>query len=85
MTAKVSDLTVESSIVDNIQQSYDPLTQTMVMDDHNTEILQHDMDDDPLVAIKAQSDPDTMYHHQAMKQSDHKLFQKAMEKKYKIK
>ena len=71
MTAKVSDLTVESSEVDNIQQSYDPLTQTMVMNDHNTEILHHDMVGDPLVAMKAQSDPDTMYHHQAMLQWQH--------------
>ena len=79
-TAKVSDLTVESSMVDNIQQSYDPLTQTMVRNDHNTEILHYELIDDPLIAMKAQSDPDTMYHHQAMKQSDHKQFQNAMEK-----
>ena len=37
-------------------------------------------DDDPILAMKAQSDPDMMYHRQAMKQSDHQLFKKAMEK-----
>ena len=64
MSSTVSDLTVESSMVDNLHTSYDPLIQTMVIDNQNTEIFQNEMnDDDPIIAIKAQSDPDTMYHH----------------------
>ena len=81
MTSTVSDLTAESSIVNNIHTSYDLLIQTMVVDDQTTEILQNEMnDDDPIIAMKAQSDPYTMYHHQAMKQSDHQLFAEAMDK-----
>lgn len=30
--------------------------------------------------MKAQSDPDTMYHHQAMRQPDHEKFAAAIEK-----
>ena len=30
--------------------------------------------------MKAQSDPDTMYHHQAMREPDHKHFIAAMDK-----
>jgi hypothetical protein len=33
-----------------------------------------------LLAYKASTDPDTMYHHQAMKQPDKEKFQEAMEK-----
>jgi hypothetical protein len=33
-----------------------------------------------LLAYKASTDPDTMYHHQAMKQPDREKFQEAMEK-----
>ena len=40
MTSTVSDLTVESSTVDNLHRSYDPLIQTMVIDDEHTEIFQ---------------------------------------------
>ena len=77
----VSDLTVESLIVDNLHASYDPLIQTMVVEDQNTEMLQNEMDDDdPKIAMKAQSDPDTMYHHQAMKESDHQHFTAVMDK-----
>jgi hypothetical protein len=32
-----------------------------------------------LLAFKASSDPDTMYHHQAMRQPDRKMFLKAMQ------
>ncbi len=34
-----------------------------------------------LLAYKASTDPDTMYHHQAMKQPDREKFQEAMRKK----
>ena len=79
MTSTVSDITVESSTVDNFHRSNDPLSQTIVIDDQNTEIFQNEINDnDLIIAMKAQSDPDTMYHHQAMKQSDHQLFRKAM-------
>jgi hypothetical protein len=33
-----------------------------------------------LLAYKASTDPDTMYHHQAMKQPDREKFQEAMKK-----
>ncbi len=33
-----------------------------------------------LLAFKASTDPDTMYHHQAMKQPDREKFQEAMRK-----
>ncbi len=33
-----------------------------------------------LLAYKASTDPDTMYHHQAMKQPDREKFQEAMRK-----
>ncbi len=33
-----------------------------------------------LLAFKASTDPDTMYHHQAMKQPDKEKFQEAMKK-----
>jgi hypothetical protein len=34
----------------------------------------------PILAYKATSDPDTMYHHQAMRQPDAKEFREAMKK-----
>ena len=36
--------------------------------------------DDPLYVYKSTADPDTLYHHEAMKQIDKKEFQKAMQK-----
>jgi len=33
-----------------------------------------------LLAFKASTDPDTMYHHQAMKQPDREKFKEAMQK-----
>ena len=36
--------------------------------------------DDPLLAYKAVSDPDTLYYHQAIKEPDRELFEKGMEK-----
>jgi hypothetical protein len=33
-------------------------------------------------AYKASTDPDTMYHHQAMKQPDREKFKEAMQKEY---
>ena len=41
------------------------------------------MEDDPLYAFKATSDPDTMYLHEAMKESDSGEFKKAMTKEVK--
>ena len=37
---------------------------------------------DPLYAFKASADPDTLYHHQAMKEPDHAAFSDAMQKEY---
>jgi hypothetical protein len=37
-----------------------------------------------LLAFKASTDPDTMYHHQAMKQPDKEKFQEAMKDKNKL-
>ena len=77
-------LTAEVSIVDAINVSYDPLVQVINTND-NRDILSSEDDtmDTPLVAMKAQSDPHTMYHHQAMKEPDHEQFLKAMEKEIK--
>jgi Reverse transcriptase (RNA-dependent DNA polymerase) len=36
--------------------------------------------DDPLLAYKAVSDPDTLYNHQAMRQDDREEFKKSMRK-----
>ena len=36
--------------------------------------------DEPLMAFKALSDPDTLYHHEAIQQTDQKQFELAMEK-----
>ena len=38
--------------------------------------------DDPLLVYKATSDPDTMYHHEAMKERDAKNFRDAMTKEW---
>ena len=38
--------------------------------------------EDPLLAFKATSDPDTMYMHQAQKEQDWKQFRKAMQKEW---
>ena len=40
---------------------------------------ENDLPQDPLLAFKAASDPDTMYYHQALRQPDRHLFLKAME------
>ena len=42
--------------------------------------LDADQGRDPLMAFKATSDPDTMYHHEAMKEPDAAEFTKAMVK-----
>ena len=42
--------------------------------------LTDDVKDDPLLAFKATSDPDTMYLHQAMNQPDREHFKAAMKK-----
>lgn len=42
----------------------------------------HKMIENPLQVYKATSDPDTMYMHEALKQSDRKEFIKAMEKEW---
>jgi hypothetical protein len=39
-------------------------------------------EEDPIFAYKATSDPDTMYHHQVMKQPDAEEFRKAMKKEW---
>ena len=39
-----------------------------------------EMEENPLVAYKATSDPDTMYHHEAMREPDKEEFKKAMVK-----
>jgi hypothetical protein len=39
---------------------------------------------DPIMAFKATSDPDTMYLHEAMREPDKKEFIQAMQKKYEI-
>ena len=36
--------------------------------------------DDPLLAFKAASDPDTLYYHQAMKEKDRDQFEASMVK-----
>ena len=35
---------------------------------------------DPLLALKAVSDPDTLYYHQAMKEEDRDMFKECMKK-----
>ena len=76
-------LTVESSIVSTITGSYDPLNH--ITETYNDDILSSEYDayDGSLIAMKAQSDPDTMYHHQAMREPDHCEFTKAMDKEIK--
>jgi hypothetical protein len=39
-------------------------------------------EDDPLKIFKATSDPDTMYHHEAMKEPDAEKFKQAMQKEW---
>ena len=39
-------------------------------------------DEDPLMIYKATSDPDTMYHHEAMRQKDASMFKEAMAKEW---
>ncbi|GFH52929.1 hypothetical protein CTEN210_09405 [Chaetoceros tenuissimus] len=39
-----------------------------------------DTEENPLLAFKANADPDTLYHHEAMKQPDRKEFIKSMQK-----
>ena len=41
------------------------------------------MEDNPLLAYKATSDPDTMYHHEAMREPDREHFKQAMIKEVK--
>ena len=41
------------------------------------------MEDNPLLAFKATSDPDTMYHHEAMREPDKEHFKQAMVKEVK--
>ena len=41
------------------------------------------MEDNPLMAYKATSDPDTMYHHEAMREPDKEEFKQAMIKEVK--
>ena len=73
---------MEASTVDTVQESYDPLIAHMAIQPEHTDILHFDPMDtpDPIIAMKAQSDPDTMYHHQAMKEPDHHQFTTAMKK-----
>ena len=75
-------LIAESSTVDSIDTSYDPLLQPKLTGHHDNEVLQHNdaPTDHPILALKAQSDPDTMYHHQAMREPDHQKFTTAMDK-----
>ena len=40
----------------------------------------HHEHNDPLLAYKAVSDPDTLYYHEAMKQSDRAEFKRGMKK-----
>ena len=79
--ADTMPLRAESSLVDSIHDSYDPLIQNINSDDES-DILSSidDMADPPIVALKTLSDPDTMYHHQAMKEPDHDKFTAAMQK-----
>jgi hypothetical protein len=57
--------------------TYDARTCLMTADDHEEEELwiEHD-----LLAYKASTDPDTMYYHQAMRETDRQQFLTAMEK-----
>ena len=39
--------------------------------------------DDSMMAMKANSDPDSMYYHEAMRQVDKKQFMEARDRKFK--
>ena len=51
--------------------------------DHQQQHMMMRLDNDPLYAYKATSDPDTMYMHQAMKEPDKDKFKEAMVKEVK--
>ena len=77
-----TSLRAEPSTVDtictlaDIDPALHPKACTTILDDyHDTE-----QKADPVLAMKAQTDPDTMYHHQAMKQPDRAEFEQAMDK-----
>ena len=75
-------LMAETSTVDTIHTSYDPLVQSMAIEEQDNDLPTiNEIDtEEPIMAMKAQSDPDTMYHHQAMRQPDHDKFTAAMDK-----
>jgi hypothetical protein len=54
---------------------YDVQSCLLSLNDHED---QESWSEQHLLAYKASTDPDTMYHHQAMKQPDRKKFKEAM-------
>jgi hypothetical protein len=56
---------------------YDVQSCLLSLNDHED---QESWSEQQLLAFKASADPDTMYHHQAMKQPDREKFKEAMQK-----
>jgi hypothetical protein len=56
---------------------YDVQSCLLSLNDHEDQEL---WSEQHLLAFKASTDPDTMYHHQAMKQPDREKFKEAMQK-----
>ena len=80
-----SPLRVEASIVDTISKSYDTSVTALPTQLTGTDCILDvpSIDIAPIMAMKAQTDPDTMYHHQAMREPDHEKFSAAMQKRNK--